>query len=61
MLTKKVQFSLLGNKRVHRFVQGIAGLQSPDKLKAFLQTTGEGSKRERNSAESSGQKMNLLA
>ena len=46
MLTKKVQFSLFGNKRVHRFVQDMAGLQSPDKLKAFLQTTGEVRKRE---------------
>lgn len=56
-----MQFSPLGNKRAHRFVQGIAGLQSPNKLKAFLQTTGEGRQRELDSAESSSHKMNLTA
>ena len=59
MLTEKVQFSPLGNTGVHRFVEGTAGLQSPDKLKAFLQTPGEGRQREWDSAESSGQEMNL--
>ena len=61
MLTEKMQFSPLGNKRVHKFVQGKTDLQSPDKLKAFLQTTGEGRQREWDSAESSSQKMNLTA
>ena len=59
MLTEKVQFSPLGNTGVHRFVEGTAGLQSPDKLKAFLQTPGEGRQREWDSAESPGQEMNL--